>query len=102
MIEGTLQINLDPPYIAFSELPKESLDPAAKMTIVRPSSVEEIRELLLELGAITPDQAWPPRECILRFPVALSRANLRRFNLLQLHALETSDPGDEPTLRLIS
>lgn len=82
MIEGILVINLDPPYMGFFEKDDAKLagDLPSRM-LWRDCSLYELRDLLIDLEAITAPQAWPPRECILRLPVLLPRAKLVKHGL---------------------
>ena len=81
MTHGFLVINLDPAFIRFSPSGHrtEAQSPCADSWLH--CTVDEIRDLLIELGAITPYQAWPPRECIMRFSVELPPAALSRFQV---------------------
>ncbi|HEY9683071.1 MAG TPA: hypothetical protein V6C86_15950 [Oculatellaceae cyanobacterium] len=76
MTEGVLIINLEPAYIRFSPSAR------SKIQISSPTplhcSVEHIREVLIELDAITPEQDLP-RDCFMRIPIKLSAAILRKF-----------------------
>lgn len=102
MIEGILLINLDPPYIAFSQAPQSSQNSDSKIDEWRPCSVDEIRQLLIELDAILPHHPWPPQEIVLRLPITLPKSELARLSLLKLRNLESVPVTDEPVLRLIS
>ncbi len=81
MIHGILSINLDPPYVGFSQDLNGIDQSDGGMEMSHMSSTEEIRNLLLHLNAITPDQIWPLEECIIRIPLTLPIATLKRFGL---------------------
>lgn len=74
MISGILTINVDPPYMAF--LTQE------KSHCLKHCTLDELRQLLLELKAFNPEQNWPPSEYILRLPGHFAQKTLRRFGLL--------------------
>jgi hypothetical protein len=102
MIEGILLVNLDPPYIGFSEASQGSQKADSRVDVWRHCSVAEIKELLIDLEAILPDQPWPPRECVLRLQVSWSKEELTRLCLLNLCVLESLPLDEEPVLRRIS
>jgi hypothetical protein len=84
MIEGTLVVNLDPPYMDF--LPNTSTETkdnsACENCTWHYCTIEQIREFLVELGLIYKAQQWPPREYILRLPVRLPIRSLAKLGLL--------------------
>lgn len=58
MIDGLLVINLDPPYAAFrTERDVEHW---------KDCTTDELRDFLIAIEALSPDQTWPPREYVLR------------------------------------
>lgn len=87
MIEGTLIVNFEPPYIGFS-MPREIGQKPLVNDLWRYCSKEEIRDLLIELDVISANQAWPPRDLILRLPVNLPRKVLENLNLTCIIELE--------------
>jgi hypothetical protein len=99
MIEGILLINFDPPYVSFSQAPQSSSNTESRINVWRDCSLDEIRDLLISLGAIFPEESWPPQECILRLPVAWPKAKLSLLNPQAL--LEPFPIIDEPALRRI-
>jgi hypothetical protein len=104
MIEGILLVNLDPPYIGFSQASQDAQPSATRIDVWRDCSVDEIRLLLIDLNAFSPDQSWPPQECVLRLPINWTKAELTRLNLLTLCAIEPLPyvDIDAPALRRIS
>lgn len=102
MIEGTLVINLDPPYMGF--LPKSSSQFSHYMDADTwcNCTLEQIKSLLIDLDVITPAQHWPPRECILRLPVVLPRERLAKHGLATLRNLETITIAKPAMMRRIS
>lgn len=81
MVQGLLVINLDPPFIGFSTTPDNP-----RQATIRESwhdcSLQEIRDVLIDLDAISPNLPWPPRDYILRLPVDLSKSSLQKLNLI--------------------
>lgn len=76
MIEGILTVNLDPPYCSFhSHLTGFNYLRSAECT------VEEIRAILLELGAISSGQNWPMQECFVRLTGTFSEGQLANLGL---------------------
>ncbi|MBX9770767.1 MAG: hypothetical protein K2X29_05320 [Candidatus Obscuribacterales bacterium] len=82
MIRGILTINLDPPYVGF--LPDPHIQPASSLPIHswHHCTVDEIRNLLMDAEAISPEHSWPPRECILHLPIVLSKTTLAKHGLI--------------------
>lgn len=75
LIEGMLIVNLDPPYIGFTQSkPVELSERPFKMSV--PCSADDIRRLLLNLDVIDQFQNWPPRECVLLLQSSLPVAAL--------------------------
>ncbi len=87
MIEGTLIVNFDPPFIGFSS-PKATKAEIEGSQLRRYCSLEEIRLLLIDLDCISEYQAWPPRELILRLPVNLPKKVLEKLNLIEIAVLK--------------
>lgn len=80
MVEGILVVNLDPPYIGFVQ--KQDKSQGKRLAgALKNCTANEIRQTLLELGAITPQQQWPPRECTIRVPGSYSLAVLAKLGL---------------------
>lgn len=99
MIEGTLLINLDPPYMAFTpKVSGQSINGGASDNIRCDCTQAQIKDLLVELDVISPYQQWPLRECILRLPVVLPAKILAKHGLLNTHNLE---PFAAPNTRLL-
>src|SRR5271165_2695112 len=99
MIDGMLVINLDPASIGFSPAMEGHAENNAQISHWRSCSVEDIRHLLLELDAITPDQVWPPRECVLRLSIRLPKSVIKRLDLASIHALKSLSAIREAPLR---
>ncbi len=104
MIEGTLVINLEPPYMGF--LPKPCGQPINAVGDLKNytwhyCTQTQIKDLLVELGVISTGQLWPPRECILRLPVVLPMKSLTKHGLLNIHSLELTTSSNR-LLRRIS
>lgn len=81
IIQGVLVVNLEPAYIGFSHNSDDQKRSSSAEYTWRDCSVEEIRELLIELGVIAPNQSWSPGECIMRLPMELSVATLKRLRI---------------------
>ena len=82
MVEGILVVNLDPPYVGFVQ--KESKTPGDNKRLkgsLKTCTVPELRQMLLDLGAITPQQPWPPRDCTISLPGSYSAAVLAKVGL---------------------
>ncbi|MCA9815165.1 MAG: hypothetical protein KC652_08610 [Cyanobacteria bacterium HKST-UBA01] len=77
MINGILTVNFDPPYLCFQRANETRND-----TCLRDCSREEIRNMLLKLGAhhSTP---WPIDDCIIRSKGSFSQELLEDFDLAQ-------------------
>jgi len=84
MIKGMLLINIDPPYVSFSQSSVDSAGNGPGYKALQHCSLEEIKTLLVRLDALLPDQSWPPQECILRLPIVCTKSELSRFSLLNL------------------
>jgi len=80
MVEGILVVNLDPPYVGFVQKQDKQGDKKMRGAL-KNCSLQELRQTLLELGAITPQQQWPPRDCTIRFPGVFSSEALHRVGL---------------------
>ncbi len=77
MIEGTLTVNLDPPFIWF-----DTTSDGAKRHCHHECTSGDIRLILLELaGESVP---WPVKECVVRSSGTFSVEMLHKFQLLQL------------------
>lgn len=81
-MNGTLTINLDPPYMQFQHTATGSFR-------MRYCSLEEIEAILNELGA----SCWPLKECFVRvegpfLPSSLAQADL--LPLPQVHDLDAT------------
>lgn len=84
MVEGTLVVNLDPPYVSFVERNGEGTTPSPdrkRNTLTKQCTIQELRNMLIDLGAILPYQQWPPRDCMMRLPGSFSQATLRKLGL---------------------
>lgn len=93
MVEGILVVNLDPPYVSFVEQQdKTGTDQRKrKPAAVRHCTIQELRLMLLELGAIVPYQQWPPREYTIHMPGTYSQATLDKLGFEQPKALAKSN-----------
>ena len=76
MINGTLTVNLDPPYLCF-----QVADEGRSGSCLRECSTEEIRRMLIALGAHRSGH-WPVSECIIRSKGQFSIKLLRDFKLV--------------------
>ena len=76
MIEGILTVNLDPPYCSF-----HSHTTGFHYLRSAECTVDEIRAILLELGAISSGQNWPMKECFVRLTGKFSEAQLAELGL---------------------
>ena len=76
MIEGILTVNLDPPYCGF-----HSHETGFSYLRSAECTVEEIRAILIELGAISPSQHWPMQECFVRLTGTFSEVQLAKLGL---------------------
>lgn len=83
MVEGTLVVNLDPPYVSFveHEAAKAGVEKRRRSTAFKHCTIQELRLMLIELGAIVPHQHWPPRDCMVRLPGSYSQATLDKLGL---------------------
>jgi hypothetical protein len=82
MVEGILLVNLDPPYVGF--VVQQTKAPGENKRLrgaLKNCSLIELRAMLLELGAITPQQQWPPGDTSLQVPGSYSAATLERMGL---------------------
>ncbi|MBX9570638.1 MAG: hypothetical protein K2X77_17230 [Candidatus Obscuribacterales bacterium] len=83
MVEGTLVVNLDPPYVSFVEHEgvKTGAERRRRATAFKHCTIQELRMMLIDLGAIVPYQHWPPRDCMMRLPGTYSQATLDKLGL---------------------
>ncbi len=81
MVEGILVVNLDPPYVGFVQNENKPGDTRKKRGSVKNCSLSELRLTLIELGAISPNQQWPPRDCAIRVPGSFSDDALAKAGL---------------------
>lgn len=82
MLEGILVVNLDPPYVGFvKKHGNQSGDDKRMHGSLRNCSLPELRQMLIELGAISPQQQWPPRDYMIRLPGSFSEATLAKIGL---------------------
>ncbi|MBX9689490.1 MAG: hypothetical protein K2X27_22460 [Candidatus Obscuribacterales bacterium] len=81
MVEGILLVNLDPPYVSFVEKAAGLSDGKRMRGALRNCTVSEMRQMLLDLGAITPQQHWPLKDCTISLPVSYSSATLHKLGL---------------------
>jgi hypothetical protein len=77
MVEGILVVNLDPPYVGFVQ----KNDKSKMRGKLKNCTVPELRQMLLDLGAISPQQQWPPKDCTIRLPGKYSSAALEKLGL---------------------
>lgn len=102
MIEGTLVVNLDPPYMGF--LPKTSVDTINTAACANCTwcycTLEQMRDFLVELGLIHPAQQWPSREYILRLPSRLPIRSLAKHGLLNVPTLQFASGSDRLLKRI--
>jgi hypothetical protein len=88
MIDGTLMINLNPPCAGFS---------SESGKFWKNCTVDELRALLIELGGLAPEQAWPPGEYVLRMPGRFLRDTLTKFGLIKMASVSrVSPPWNSP------
>lgn len=96
MIEGTLVVNLDPPYMGF--LPKTSVEAtttsACENCIWCYCTLDQMRDFLVELDLIHPAQQLPTREYIFRLPSRLPLRTLDKHGLLNVRTLEFASASD--------
>jgi len=83
MIDGTLMINLNPPWAGFS---------SESDKISKNFTVDELRALLIELGGLLPEQVWPPGEYMLNMPGRFSRDTLTKFGLIKAASVSRVSP----------
>jgi hypothetical protein len=95
MIEGTLVVNLDPPYMGFLL----NTDACENCTWCY-CTLEQMRDFLVELGLIHKAQQWPPREYILRLPARLPINSLAKHGLLNVRTLEFASVPDRLLKRI--
>lgn len=69
MIDGTLTVNLEPPYLAFCD--------KAGNHYSRNCSFEEIQDMLADLGNLN----WPLRDCFVRIPMQFDQFGLAKWRL---------------------
>jgi hypothetical protein len=100
MIQGVLTVNLDPAYVGFLQGPGPLVTAADRIDAWHYCSVDDIRNLLIELGAIMPGESWSPRELILRLPVQLSESALERLGLVHRRVLPITRVSQAPVLGL--
>jgi hypothetical protein len=81
MIQGLLTINLDPSYISFLQTTEYADEDHSRLESFRHCSLDEIRNLLIALEALTPEQTWPLRECVLRLHLNLPLSALISLGL---------------------
>lgn len=82
MVEGTLVVNLDPPYVSFVEHgAKTGAELRRRKTAFNHCTIQELRMMLIELGAIVPYQHWPPKDCMMRLPGSYSKDTLDKLGL---------------------
>lgn len=92
MIEGLLQINLDPPYMAFHSLNNDSCGKSC--------TVEDVRVLLVDLNAIPPGQHWPLREFTMRLAGRFANETLQKFGLVKPSVVEAHFRAKNPLIGL--
>lgn len=80
MVDGILVVNLDPPYVGFVQNEKPG-DNRRKFGTMKDCTLSELRATLIELGAITSQQQWPPKDCAIRVPGTFSDAALIKAGL---------------------
>lgn len=78
MVEGILVVNLDPPYLGFEDA---SDTKHARGALKNCSSLTELRQMLIELGVISAQQPWPPRDCAIRVSGSFSQTTLNKLGL---------------------
>jgi len=82
MVEGILVVNLDPPYVGFVSQQGEVAGENKRMRgALKNCTLAELRQTLLELGAISAQQQWPPQDCTIRVPGSYSDDALARVGL---------------------
>jgi hypothetical protein len=82
MVEGILVVNLDPPYVGFvvQQQNKQAGENKRLHGALKNCTLNELRQMLLELGAISPQQQWPD-DCPVHFPGSYSEAALEKIGL---------------------
>ncbi len=76
MIDGTLTINLDPPYLHF-----HADDPGVSGRL-RECTMDDIRAALAEFAQNMPDR-WPLNDCVIRLRGKFSATRLSKLGVLQ-------------------
>ncbi len=69
MINGTLTVSLEPPYLSFCD--------SEGTNYSRYCSKEEIQRVLEDLGNFN----WPLRECVVRIPTKINGLGLAKWRL---------------------
>ncbi|MBK9143394.1 MAG: hypothetical protein IPM23_12900 [Candidatus Melainabacteria bacterium] len=77
MIEGTLTVNLDPPYVRFHSTESDGKEVSSHYDCTR----EEIRTILEALGSEV-DRDWPVRDCLIRTRGSFPHDLLSTFHLI--------------------
>lgn len=62
MIQGILVINLDPPYVGFSQNSALHGTAIAGVDTWRHCTIDQIKNQVIDLNALTPLQQWPHDE----------------------------------------
>jgi len=88
MINGTLIVNLDPPYLAFNR--EAAQQDGRNGCWQRYCTPAEIQALLLDLEAISPDQSWPIHEYQALLRGAFSELTLAKHGLGPVLRIEPS------------
>ena len=92
MVEGILVVNLDPPYVSFVKQETAS-NPGQKRrnaAAVKHCTIQELRKMLIDVGAIMPYQQWPPRDYLVRLPGSFSQDTIDKLGLENTAAIKTS------------
>ncbi len=81
MIECTLIVNSEPPYIGFA--PAETRFSKENGYQFRYCTKEEIRNLLVELDVIVESEIWSTHELIFRLPMNIPKSLLAKMQLTE-------------------
>jgi hypothetical protein len=82
MVEGILVVNLDPPYLGFVFPQKQSgCETKRWRGALKNCSEGELKQMLLDLKAISPSCQWPPAASTVQVPGNYPEAVLARIGL---------------------
>ncbi|MBX9687683.1 MAG: hypothetical protein K2X27_13330 [Candidatus Obscuribacterales bacterium] len=81
MSTAVLIVNLDPPYLGIA---RSDEGQTGKIESWHSCSLEDIRNLLLDLNAISLETHWPLNELILRIPIELNESTIRTLQKIKI------------------